>query len=63
LSEDDYENRHDIKWIYASYSNCSLALDDKGNHEAYEANFLAENPDKWEIETYEDSKNHIENLT
>lgn len=63
LSEDDYESRHDIKWIYASYSNCSLALDVRNSHEKFEEKFYAENPDKWEAETYEDSKNHIKNIT
>ena len=63
LSEDDYENRHDIKWIYASYSNCSLALNDLNSHETFEERFYSENPDKWEAETYEDSKNHIKNIT
>lgn len=62
LAEDDYEQRYDIKWIYASYSNCSLALGNKDIHSEFEENFLKENPDKWEIETYENSKNHIETL-
>lgn len=63
LADDDSENRHDIKWIYASYSICSLALDEGSLHEEYERKFFDKAPESWEVETYEDSKKHIKNLS
>lgn len=62
LSEDNSEHRHDIKWIFASYANCSLALEQEDIHKDYENKFLNEKPEDWEIQTYEDSKNHIQKL-
>lgn len=59
-SDDDFELRSDLKWIYATLSHCHFATGDNDNHQSYDAKFHELNPDKWEIQTY---KNSLEQLT
>ncbi len=59
-SDDDFELRSDLKWIYATLSHCHFATGDTDNYQSYNAKFHELNPDKWEIQSY---KNSLEQLT
>ena len=56
IESDDFEQRIDKKWIYATLSHCYLSLDRTKLSEEFETKFKNENPDKWEIKTFNDSK-------
>ena len=58
-NDDDFLIRSDLKWIYATLSNCYLALGNSEDHKIYEQKFFETTMIKWEIETYEKSKEHI----
>ncbi len=60
FEQDNFEQRNDIKWIYATYSICLLALDKE--YEEYEKKFYSAVIAEWEKETYEQSKKQIINL-
>lgn len=59
FDEDDFQNRVDVKWLYATYSHCQLALRNETNANKYEKLFLEKVDAEWEKETYNKSKNHI----
>lgn len=61
-NDDDFLKRSDLKWIYASLSNCYLALNNQSLHKEYEQKFYELTNLDWEKETYEKSKEHIINL-
>lgn len=60
--DEDFEIRSDLKWIFASLANCHLALDKIDLFEKYKSLFEKCNPEAWEIETFQDSVNHINQL-
>ncbi|NHF59992.1 DUF4071 domain-containing protein [Flavobacteriaceae bacterium TP-CH-4] len=62
FAEDNYESRTDIKWLYATMSVCSFALDKQPEYEKYRKLFEKKVEAKWELETFKDSINHIESL-
>jgi hypothetical protein len=51
----------ELKWKYATLSNCYLAIDNADKAKEYEANFKKQNPQDWEIATFENSKRDIIN--
>ncbi|MCF8409240.1 MAG: DUF4071 domain-containing protein [Crocinitomicaceae bacterium] len=57
----EHEKRNDIKWIYASYSNCNLLLGNKDEAKKYEDLFLKETMVDWENKTFNKTKNLINN--
>ncbi|TSJ39076.1 TRAFs-binding domain-containing protein [Fluviicola chungangensis] len=63
LKEDeDFYKRTDLKWITATLSNCYYAIGNVEEHKIYDEQFLKLKPLDWEIETYQDSLNHIKGL-
>lgn len=56
----DFESRIDKKWVYASLSNCNLAIQNTSDAEKYEQLFMSLNPESWEVETFNKSKNNIQ---
>lgn len=58
LEESDPE---ELKWKYATLSNCYLAIEDIKNAKEFEEKFTSEDPLSWEIETFEKSKQEIIN--
>lgn len=60
--DDDFLIRSDLMWIYATLSNCHLALSNEDLHKKYEELFFSGSPAGWEAETYESSKQHILSL-
>lgn len=57
FEQDNFEQRNDLKWIYATYSMCLLALDK--DYEEYEKLFFQKSEANWEKDTYKLSKQHI----
>jgi tetratricopeptide (TPR) repeat protein len=51
-----FEDRSDQKWIYATLANASFALGLDEDALRHEANFIAQGPAAWEIETYQTGK-------
>jgi tetratricopeptide (TPR) repeat protein len=60
--DEDFLIRSDLKWIYASLSNCYLALGRKEQHQEFEELFYSCSPDKWEIDTYNSSRDQLSKL-
>ena len=52
----------ELKWKYATLSNCYLAMEDFNKAKEFEDKFNSQSPVTWEIETYERSKQEIINL-
>jgi tetratricopeptide (TPR) repeat protein len=59
-SDEDFELRSDLKWIYATLSHCYFAVDDKENYQLFHKKFNELEPEEWEIQTYNHS---LEQLT
>ena len=55
----DEEEPEELKWKYATLSNCYLAIDNTDKATEYEDNFRSQNPEDWEIQTFETSKQDI----
>ncbi len=51
----------ELKWKYATLSNCYLSIDNADKAKEYEDNFKGQNPENWEIQTFENSKQDIVN--
>ena len=62
IGSDEFAERSDRKWVFATLANCSFALDDKRNARDYERKFYVENPVEWESETYQAGKDSIESF-
>lgn len=60
--DEDFLIRSDLKWIYATLANCHLALNNDVEFEENERLFMEKSPADWELETYNNSKEHILNL-
>lgn len=58
---EEFEKRIDKLWVYASLSNCYLALGDSALAEQYEKLFINLKPVQWEIDTFNNSKSIILN--
>ena len=56
------EDSDDMKWKYATLSNSYLACGDVTNAVIYEKKFLEQNPEKWEVETFNETKNKLKNI-
>lgn len=53
------EEPEEIKWKYATLSNCYLSLGDKIKSQIYETKFKQQNPYNWEMESFEKTKQGI----
>lgn len=56
---DENEKRNDLKWIYASYSNCNLLLGNNDEAKKYEDLFLQETTVEWEQETFNKDRKSV----
>lgn len=59
LEAEEIDQRHDEKWVYATLSNCYLSLGDASKASEFEEKFLAASPVKWEIDTFNETKERI----
>lgn len=55
-----FEDRSDRRWVLATLANCAYALGKRSDGDLFESKFMAEEPALWEIETYEESKAHVQ---
>ena len=53
------KNKEELKWKYATLSNCYLALKDSTNAKKYEKLFLKQKPLKLEITTFSETKKNF----
>jgi tetratricopeptide (TPR) repeat protein len=51
----------ELKWKYATLSNCYLAIEDIDKANEFHDKFISQQPAAWEIETFEKSKQEITN--
>ncbi|WP_417247429.1 tetratricopeptide repeat-containing protein [Celeribacter sp.] len=58
-SADNFEERSDQKWVYATLANCLFALGSEEEAAVWEDKFRSENPSEWELETYEKGKSNL----
>lgn len=56
---EDFDQRPDQKWIYATLSHCNLALNNEEDSLRFERMFFEMAPQNWEVETFEKSKSHL----
>ena len=59
IADDNFEERADQHWIYATLANCFFALGNKEGAEKYELLFFEREPAKWQRETYLEGKNKV----
>lgn len=59
----NFDERSDQMWIFATLANCAFALGDSERGANFEAQFLAQSPARWEIDTYELGKQHVLSLS
>jgi tetratricopeptide (TPR) repeat protein len=59
MDDEDFEIRSDLKWIYATLSHCNYALENMEQHKLNHQKFLELKPVDWELETYNNSLDHI----
>lgn len=52
----------ELKWKYATLANCYLSLNNSEKQIEFEEKFNLQNPVTWELKTYNDSKQKINNL-
>lgn len=53
------EKRSDQHWMYATLSNCFLAIADEIQTKFYEEKFYNENPEKWEVDSFLKNRSEI----
>jgi hypothetical protein len=58
VNDDEFQNRIDIKWIYATLSHCYLSIEMNDKALEFENKFL-ENSLDWEKETFENRKKQL----
>ena len=56
------EQLEEVKWRSATLSNCYRSIGDISKSEEYEEKFLKENPESWEIETFQTTKEELVKL-
>ena len=52
IEDNDFDERSDRQWVYATLSNCNLSLGNDVEAQKYEQLFYCQDPSKWEIDTY-----------
>jgi len=60
--DEDFEIRSDLKWIYATLSHCNFAIGNEEQYQIYSQKFDNLKPEQWEIQTYNDSLEHLKNI-
>lgn len=60
--DDDFEIRSDLKWIYATLSHCNFSIGNLEMYEHYLHKFNSLNPLDWEIETFNNSLEHLKKI-
>ncbi len=60
--EEDFKNRNNLKWIYATMAHCLFALNKTEEALPYEELFLSLSDAPWDKETYEKSKQLLHDL-
>ena len=56
------EEPEELKWKYATLSNCFFALGDAEKGQEYEQKFKEQNPEDWEIDTYLKNRQVVSNI-
>ena len=56
---DDFNERSDRMWIFATLANCSLAFGSNKEANIYESKFMDCQPAAWQIDTYKRGKNEV----
>jgi len=59
IASEDFDERADQHWVYATLANCCLALGRKEEAERFEALFEEQEPADWQRNTYIDGKNKV----
>lgn len=62
INDDEFHHRIDTKWVYATLSHCYLSIDMQDKAKEFESKFF-ENSLDWEIETFENSKKQLIEIT
>jgi tetratricopeptide (TPR) repeat protein len=62
ISSPSFEERSDIKWIYASLANCYLGLNNEVGLIKFEKLFFSQTSVNWEIKTYNANRSILEKL-
>jgi len=56
---DDFDQRSDRNWIYATLANCYFAIADLEKASEFEELFFKISPEEWQQETYKKNKNQL----
>ena len=60
--DEDFEIRSDLKWIYATLSHSNFAIGNEAQHQLYSQKFHSLIPLDWEIQTYNESLQHLKTI-
>lgn len=60
--DEDFALRSDLKWIYATLSHCWFAIGNNEQHQIYHDKFFDLKPVEWEIQTFNDSLEHLKTI-
>lgn len=59
VNEDEFAERSDVLWVYATLANCMIAIGDDEKASEYEIKFQNENPAEWQLETFKVGKKSV----
>lgn len=59
---EEFEERSDKKWVFATLANCLLALARNTEAEQFERKFMEQSPAKWEVDSYRSGKQSVEDF-
>ena len=59
VERDDFDERSDKRWVFATLANCLFALRQDERAEEFEKMFLEQEPVEWEIATYRTGRQSV----
>ena len=62
VEQDDFDERSDKRWVFATLANCLFALRQTERAEEFEKMFLEQKPAEWEIATYRSGRQAVVDL-
>lgn len=60
--DEDFQIRSDLKWIYATLSNCYFATDNMEYYSIFYKKFMDLKPEQWEIDSFNESIEQLKKI-
>ena len=62
VEREDFDERSDKKWVFATLANCFLALGQVEQTDEFEKKFLEQEPAEWEVAAYRTGRQTVEDF-